>query len=109
MNQAQFRSMLRPTNNGKEYQKITHEDAAELFNKIGCLTRVERRTKRGTTDYLSGGFVKYVDKNLQYMYVTGLMDKKNYCYQIPSCVFYVLPKTDPDEEINHWQEIADNL
>lgn len=110
MDQAQFNSLIAPTANGKEYQLITHKNADQLPDKLGCLARVVRKTKRGTTDYLAGGFIKYVDKNLQYLYVNGIMDKsKQFCYQIPSCEFYVLPQTDPDAEIHHWENIAANL
>ena len=111
MNREQFEALLKPTKNGRSYQHIVHKDnGQELFGKEGCLTRVVRMSKKGTTEYLVGGFIHYVDPNLQYLYVTGLMDStKQYCYQIPSCEFYVLPKTDPEAEIKYWQGVAANL
>lgn len=110
MDSAQFEALIKPTANGKEYERICHEDAERLFDMVGCLTRVERMTKRGCTDYLAGGFIKYVDRNLQYLYVAGVMDKsKQFCYQIPSCIFHVLPKTDKDAELHYWEDVASSL
>lgn len=111
MNREQFEVLIRPTKDGKMFEHIMHNDnAEELFGKEGCLTRVIRKSKKGTTEYLVGGFIHYVDPNLQYLYVTGLMDtSKQYCYQIPHCEFYVLPKTDPDAEIKYWQKVVSNL
>ena len=110
MDETQFKALIKPTRGGKSYQCITHENASDLKDKCGCLARVVRKTKKGTTDYLAGGFIKYVDPNLQYLYVNGVVDKtQQYCYQIPTCVFFVLPKTDPEAEIKHWANVAANL